>query len=264
MKRLKLLFSLFTILAFSISCEQDDYDLKEISTIEIIKPIEIEENNKRTKFVYQNGLIVNIYIEKENSLPENYPLGMLYKAEFEKDTFSFEYKDGVLLNVNRIHHEVSFKGSITRIEEQNHIEYYSNNMIKSISFSNPLAGKRIFIYDNLLRLSKIEYKYENSSISSPPISLTYNNNSNLISYCIYSDLKCSDASQYDNHSNPYYSINQLLGYPFFSNFQHLSRNNPLRINNAMNKVTLFDIEFSYEYDDRGRVIKINDTIKFKY
>ena len=198
-KILKLLSLIIASIVLTNSCEKKDDDLKGTNSFEIIKPIEIEENNERTKIVYENDLVVKICIEKENALPENPSISMFYETEFVKDTFRFGYENKKLSNICRIRQETSFNRLIERLEEQILIEYYSDDMIKSISFSYPLPGKKILIYDSKSRISKIEYEYENITLSSPPILLYYNDKDNLSSYCFYSDSKCSDASLYDSH-----------------------------------------------------------------
>ncbi|NMM47626.1 hypothetical protein [Marinigracilibium pacificum] len=242
-----LLFVVIIYLAF-IGCNEDSTEIF-INEIELVYPTKIISNNNIIEIIYEGEQISQIIIDKFDSTM-NSPFYLN-----RRDTTFFKYdENSKLINFISVQYEYNGYGIQYESSYNNYLEYNSNDKIIGIYPSDKNYSSTHFTFDSIFRIIQIDYDSNTEGVNKFPKIIKYKNG-NLNSY---SYIGIYNVSKYDKYSNPYYSVNQILGFPFFNEVYHLSPNNPLRIENLI--YPRFSLNLSYEYDLSGKVIKINNTI----
>lgn len=197
-----------------------------------------------TLFFYKNEFLDSaiIYRNRKKFLPiktiDSYaqPIGTFYSTLFGvnsiRDTIRLSYKN----------------------DQNKLIQQKSDQIIRVInpnSYSELDLLQTDFMYDEKSRL--VTFPLTNQTFQ-------YNNSDNVELHC--QNNMCTQYRKYDTRINPFTTINERLGIPYF--IEGLSRNNPLVYVNINKKESPELITNHYQYDDKGRPILINGKIRLTY
>jgi hypothetical protein len=197
-----------------------------------------------TLFLYKNKILDSaiIYRYKKNFLPiktiDNYtqPIGILYSAH---------------LGINSVRDTIH----LNYVNNQNKVILQKSDRVINVIGPESNTQKDLFQIDFL-------YDEHNRLIALQPNNQTlqYNYFDNVELNCVNNI--CTQYWKYDNNINPFKAINDKLGIPYF--LEGLSRNNPLLYVSIHKKENPILMNNHYQYDDKGRPVRINGNITIEY
>lgn len=248
MKRILIPLMLF-ILIF-IGCEKD----KEVTPLKSkVKTIKNDLGTISIRIYYDNDLVKSIVL--------------INCANDVISLTSWGYADSIewFYNNGQIDYGISHKRSDVPAPYYNwgyQIDSVTTNKIYLIRDEYDRVIEKI---DSLTRNMKTEYRYnfEGKFIGINGLltdTLQYNNE-NVSKFSNASGY--TEFLEYDNTYNPYKTINDLLGFPFFIAAIHNSKNNCIKIKTVFNGDEVIR-DIPIQYDENKRVIKVDIDRNFEY
>lgn len=224
----------------------------------IIKRTEINFKNQKylvdsTMFFYSNNQLdsaifyediyynYNFFINEfdyffKEPVIHGFPIGIIYGPSLGPKI----YKDTSYTKFERTENKIKVKKWNNRIDTNLPYRYvyeFSYNERNNLVEQSNSGG----------RMSRINYYY-------------YDSNDNVVNSC--SGNECLRTWKYDDNPNPFYAINDKLGYPYFIN--GLSFNNPIEYELYSSSYIIKTKTDRYAYDAKRRPILINEKIIITY
>lgn len=210
---------------------------------------------------YQGDLISEIVIEQLNVLIKEPNVITVQIPLHTIDTYEFTYQDGKLSA-----YKATKWNEKTVTTWKNYTAEYKNNRVV-ILWYNTLNGLELE-YDGKGRIKSF---YENvlgsDNIARPNYFLQlveYSHQNNVTKSC--DQFGCQSANEFDENPNPFFSINYLLGIPFYTDLRALSFNNPEQVNSNADGTKALSLPAleSWTYDTQGRPISMGEGIVISY